>query len=169
MRDLSRGIRRVVRILIELIMLTLLSGLLSRAQDVRGEVKKVEIAGNEITLTYDLHGAAEDEYLISVFLVPARHPAAARELTAIRGDVGKGKFSGIGRKIIWVMSEFPDIEEGETYVFRITVDKPGIPWYYWAGGGAAVAGGAALIFAKGSSGGTPTTTPASNPLPPGRP
>jgi len=138
------------------------------AQEVRGEVKNVEIAGNEVTLTFDLHASADEDYVIAVFLVPAKHPSAARELTAVRGDVGKGKFAGTGRKIIWTMSEFADLEEGEMYGFRITVDRPGIPWYYWAGGGAAVAGGAALIFIKGSSS-APTPTPAANPLPPNHP
>lgn len=164
------SIRRVIRFLIELIMLTLLSGLLSRAEEVKGEVKKVEIAGDEVTLFYDLRGVADEDYVIQVFLIPSRRPGAARELTAVRGDVGKGKFAGTGRKIVWSMSEFPDLEEGETYAFRISVDRPGISWYYWAGGGAALAGGAAIILLKGSGQGStpPGQTPASNPLPPGR-
>ena len=163
------SIRRVVRFLIELIMLTLLSGLLSRAQEVKGEVKKVEVAGDEVTLVYDLRGVADDDYVIHVLLVPSRRPGAVRELTAVRGDVGRGKFAGTGRTIVWIMSEFPDIEEGESYAFRISVDRPGIPWYYWAGGGAALAGGAAAILLKGNGGGaSPVPNPASNPLPPGR-
>jgi hypothetical protein len=163
------SIRRIVRFLIELIMLTLLSGLLSRAQEVKGEVKNVEVAGDEVTLVYDLRGVADDDYVVQVLLVPSRRPGAARELTAVRGDVGKGKFVGTGRKIVWSMSEFRDIEEGESYAFRISVDRPGIPWYYWAGGGAAVAGGAAVILLKGNGGSTsPGPNPASNPLPPAR-
>ena len=164
------SIRRIIRFIIELIMLTLLSGLLSRAEEVKGEVKKVEVAGDEVTLTYDLRGVAEDDYVIQVFLVPSKRPGAARELTAVRGDVGKGKFAGTGRKIVWSMSEVTDIEEGETYAFRINVDRPGIPWYYWAGGGAALAGGAAIILLKGSSQGSTSggQNPATNPLPPAR-
>jgi hypothetical protein len=164
------SIRRVIRFLIELIVLTLLAVLLSRAQEVRGEVKKVDVAGDEVTLTYDLRGVAEDDYVILVFLVPARRPGAARELTAVRGDVGRGKFAGTGRKIVWSMLEFADLEEGESYSFRISVDRPGIPWYYWAGGGAAVAGGAAIILLKGSGQGNNPggQNPATNPLPPAR-
>ncbi|HTO94023.1 MAG TPA: hypothetical protein VMM80_06605 [Bacteroidota bacterium] len=154
--------------LIGLMIPTLIPGIPAQAQEVRGEVKKVEIAGNEVTLTFDLKGAADEDYVIAVFLVPSKHPLAARELAAVRGDVGKGRFAGTGRKIIWTMSEISDLEEGETYGFRITVDKPGIPWYYWAGGGAAVAGGAALIFIKGSTS-SPPPTQKSNPLPPDRP
>ncbi len=151
-------------------MLTLLSGLVSRAQEVKGEVKSVEIAGEEVTLVYDLRGVADDDYVIQVFLVPSRRPGAARELTAVRGDVGKGKFAGNGRKIVWSMSEFRDIEEGESYAFRISVDRPGIPWYYWAGGGVAVAGGAAVILLKGSGqeSNSAGQNPKSNPLPPAR-
>jgi len=168
MKHLGARARRIIRILVELTMLTLLSGLLSRAQDVRGEVKKVELAGDEVTLTFDLQGSTDENYVIAVFLVPSKHPQAARELSAVRGDVGKGKFAGVGRKIIWTMSEFADLEEGEIYGFRITVDRPGIPWYYWAGGGAAVAGGAALLLMK-TNPQAATPAPASNPLPPGRP
>ncbi len=166
----SVNIPRIVRILIELIMLTLLSGLLSHAQEVKGEVKKVDVSGDEVTLVYDLQGKADDDYVVQVFLVPSKRPGAARELTAVRGDVGKGKFVGAGRRIIWIMAEFPDMEEGETYAFRISVDRPGIPWYYWAGGGAAVAGGVAAILLKGNNkgGNSGGGNVASNPLPPAR-
>lgn len=164
------NIRRIIRFIIELIMLTLLSGLLSRAQDVKGELRKVEVAGDEVTIVYDLQGVPSDDYIVVVFLIPAGRPGEARELKLVRGDVGKGKFAGSGRRIVWSMKEYPDILEGESYAFRITVDRPGIPWYYWAGGGVAVAGGVAAILLKGSAqgGGGNGQTPASNPLPPKR-
>jgi hypothetical protein len=164
------NIRRILRFIIELIMLTLLSGLLSRAQEVKGELKKVEVSGDEVTLVYDLQGVPSDDYIVQVFLIPAGGSGEPRQLKMVRGDVGRGKFAGSGRTIVWNMKEFPDIVAGESYAFRITVDRPGIPWYYWAGGGVAVAGGVAAILLKGSSpgGGGNGQTPASNPLPPSR-
>ena len=160
----------MARVCTECVVFSLLAFLVCRAQDVKGDVKKVEIAGDEVTLTYDLQGVPDEIYVIQVFLVPFSRPAATRELSAVRGDVGKGKFVGLGRKIVWNMNEFADIAEGESYSFRISVDRPGIPWYYWAGGGAVVAGGAAALLLKGNSqgGGPAGQTPASNPLPPGR-
>ena len=162
--------RGVILLCMGILLVMLPSGGRCRAQGVKGEIKNVEINGDEVAITYDLKGSPDDDYVIGVFLVPVKRPDAARELAVLRGDVGRGKFSGAGRKIFWTMSELPDIREGESYVFRINVDRPGIPWYYWAGGGAVVAGGVAAVLlsgnSQGGSGGTPT--PASNPLPPGR-
>jgi FtsP/CotA-like multicopper oxidase with cupredoxin domain len=76
----------------------------------------------------------------------------------------------MGRRILWNMSEFPDIREGESFVFRIAVDRPGTPWYYWVGGGA-VAGGIVTYFVlKNKPGGTDDhhVIVVPNPLPPGR-
>jgi len=172
MKEETVNRRDVILPCMGLLLLMFLSGASSPAQGVKGEIKNVEINGDEVAITYDLKGLPDDDYVIEVFLVPVKRPDAARELAVLRGDVGRGKFSGAGRKIFWTMSELPDIREGESYVFRINVDRPGIPWYYWAGGGAVVAGGAAAILLSGNNqgggGGTPTPTPATNPLPPGR-
>ena len=163
--------RRVLIRSFGLLLMVLLAGARSASQGVRGEVRAVEINGDEVTILYDLQGSLDDDYLIGVFLVPVKRPDAARELEHLRGDAGKGRFAGIGRKILWNLSELPGIMEGESFVFRITVDRPGIPWYYWAGGGVALAGGAAAILLKGNSqggGGGGGQTPVSNPLPPSR-
>lgn len=163
--------RRVILQFIGLTLMTLLVVVRSPSQGVRGEIKSVEVNGDEVAIIYDLKGSPDEDYVIEVFLVPLKRPDAARELGMLRGDAGKGKFAGAGRTILWNMSEFPDLREGESFLFRINVDRPGIPWYYWAGGGVAVAGGAAAILLRGNNqggGGGGVQTPASNPLPPSR-
>jgi hypothetical protein len=141
----------------------------ARCQETRGEVKKVEVHGREVTIVYDLKGSADQQFIIRVFLYSSRHPDQMRELETARGDIGEGKYAGTGHRIYWNMNEFPDIPEGEGFIFRMIVETPGIPWYYWAGGGAAVAGGVALIVLKGKSDGTHIPPPpAVIPTPPSR-
>lgn len=164
-----RRCRDIISILGPLLLLTLI-GRPVRCQEIKGEVKKVELHGDEVTIIYDLKGIADDEYVVKVFVYPNRRPDLIRELETARGDVGKGKFAGVGHRIYWNMKEFSDIREGEGFIFKILVDTPGIPWYYWAGGGAAAAGGIlAVILSKGETkietGGSVTRT---IPVPPGR-
>ena len=115
------------------------------AEEPSGQVTSVEIHGNEVTITYDLTGEPEEEYEVRVFLVSRKRPDMSRELQLVSGHCGTGKFAGKGRRILWNLTEFPDIREGETYIFRIAIDRPGMPWYYWAGGGV-IAGGVATYF-----------------------
>ena len=88
----------------------------------------------------------------------------------VAGDVGKGKFAGTRRTIIWNIK--PDEEaklEGEDFYFEVTateVKEGGFPWL-WVVGGAAVAGGAAAYFILKKDNSTETTT--NIPAPPGRP
>lgn len=140
-----------------------------RAQEPTGQVTSVEVHGTEVTITYDLHGEPDDEYEVRVYLVSRKRPDLTRELQLVRGHCGTGKFAGNARRILWNMREFPDIQEGESFVFRITVDRPGTPWYYWAGGGAVVSGIVTYLILKNKPDGPPkTAVVVPNPFPPGR-
>jgi hypothetical protein len=140
------------------------------AQEPSGEVTGVEVHGNEVVITYNLKGDADAEYEVHLFLISRKRPDVSRELQLVKGHVGNGKFAGTSRRILWNMKEFPDIREGESFIFRISVYTPGIPWYYWAGGGAAVVGTVIYFVSKKPAGnGDGKIVPeVPNPYPPAR-
>lgn len=131
---------------------------------------KLEKTGDNYIINYSLEGDAEDEYEVELFLLDRTKSRFSQKLTALSGAIGKGKFSGINRKINWNWAEeySGGIENSNLYLeLRIEKISGGIPWYVWAGG--AVAGGVAAILlsngSKSSGGNTQTTLP----LPPSRP
>ena len=138
-------------------------------QEPTGQVTSVEVHGSEVTITYDLKGEPDEEYEIRVFLISRRRTDVPRELQLVSGHVGIGKFAGLARRILWNMTEFPGILEGENFVFRIAVDRPGTPWYYWVGGGALAGGIVTYLVLKNKPTGSseiPVVIPI--PLPPAR-
>ncbi len=134
---------------------------------------KYEVTGKQIVITYDLLGAADTEYDVTIML--KRRQVSVFEYTpkSIIGDFGQGKFSGIGKKIVWdFLEDFPQGLEGEDYYFVVKAEMlssgSGILW--WVIGGAAVAGGAAAVLSGGSKSGGSTTAPENGfPPPLGRP
>ncbi len=129
----------------------------------------------KVFIYYELKGDPAKEYDVSVVLKRSSDPSFELVPSVLVGDVGKGKFAGGKKTIIWQLN--PQEEEqlnGEDFYFEVTANEiessggGGIPWYVYAGG-AALAGGAAAFFLLKKSNDNTSTTSADLPRPPARP
>ena len=152
---------------LNLIFILLINGFIFAQEKVSATFEAVE---GKVLIYYTLKGAAEKEYEVEVVLKRSGDPSFELVPDDMSGDVGKGKFAGSRKTIIWHIK--PDEEaqlEGEDFYFEVTAaeikEGGGFPWL-WVLGGAAVAGGAAAYFIL--SGDKTEETP-NLPPPPGRP
>ena len=126
--------------------------------------------GDVITVNYDLTGAAETKYEITIAMKKDSDPAFNAVPLTVEGDVGEGVLAGTKKEIQWYYRrDYPQGFQGEGYYFEIHVKtlKQQSTWLYYVIGGAAVTGGIlALVLSKGQS--NPVI---SNelPMPPARP
>jgi len=113
------------------------------AQKIRVENIRYELNDDYIEIYYDLIGDPSKEYKVSVALKREQDPRFIFNPSSIRGDVGKGRFAGESRKIIWnFTNEFKPDPEVTDYFFEVTASKGSKTWIYLVGGGVLVAGGA---------------------------
>jgi hypothetical protein len=129
-------------------------------QDAQVTNVSFELIKNDVYIYYDLTGEADAEYEVTILLRRESISGYIFPLRTVRGDVGKGKFVGEKRTIIWdVFKDFHIDEEVTDYYFEVTAEKVGgIPWYYYVGGGLVAGAAAALIIASGSEEQTETRT-----------
>ena len=129
-----------------------------------------KIEGDIVIIIYDLDAPTDQEYDVQAVLHDEGNPSFAFVPEAVTGDVGKGKFVGIGKQIRWkYRKDFPSGLQGERYYFEIIVERAGggMSWLLLGLGAAAAGGGAALLLFGKKEAGTPPQQ--SLPLPPGRP
>lgn len=124
-----------------------------------------------VIVVYNFYEDTTQTYNIEAFLTSETMPGFKLKLRTVSGDIGKGKFAGMGRTFVWdARRDFAgNVSEEDFYIeMQATKVSTGIPWYYYAGG--AVVGGVTyfLLAGKKDSG---TSTPAKTELidPPGRP
>jgi len=125
------------------------------------EISNVEFEAqkDKIIVYYDLTGDEDKEYEVTLLLRREEYSRFVFYPKNVEGDVGKGKFAGTKRKIVWDVNKDYHIDpEVEDYYFEIKVKelKVGISWYYYVG--AALLGGgtaAAIILGKNKEKDTP--------------
>ncbi|MGE5797607.1 MAG: hypothetical protein ACM34O_04060 [Ignavibacteria bacterium] len=134
-----------------------------------------EAAEGKIFIYYELKGDPASEYQVEVKLKRTSDPSFEIVPSVMIGDVGKGKFAGGKRTIIWHLNSEEEAKlEGEDFYFDVRAEKieegGGIPWWVYAGT-AAVGGGVAAFFLlnKSDSGDEPSPSASTFPNPPGRP
>ena len=150
-----------------LIIILLVNGFIFSQEKVSATFEAVE---GKVLIYYTLKGDSEKEYDVNAIL--KRSNDASFELIPedMTGDIGKGKFAGARKTIIWhIKPEEEALLEGEDFYFEVTAvevkEGGGFPWLYVLGG-AAVAGGAAAYFLLSKDDPAETTN---LPSPPGRP
>ncbi len=138
------------------------------------QIKRINFSpiGQEVEITYDLEGNAEQIYVVNVTLKKESNPEFEYIPQKLRGDYGKGQFAGFGRKIFWaILFDNGSKFVGNDYYFEIEVEKyiPGnFPWLYVVGGSGIVSGIVYYLLTHGQP--QSTTTPATGlPTPPNRP
>mgnify|MGYP006186559953 CR=1 FL=1 len=131
-----------------------------------------EASDGKIFIYYELNEDPQKEYEVKVKLKRTTVPSFELIPSVLVGDVGRGKFAGGRRTIIWhINTKEEAVLDGDDFYFEVTSEAieegGGIPWYVWAGG-AALGGGAAAFFllSKSDDGGDTQTN---FPTPPGRP
>jgi hypothetical protein len=135
---------------------------------------RFELSGVIVRVEYDLGGAADRVYRISLYIRRENDPMFQYRPVNVAGDIGQVVFPGEKKKVTWeITKEFPVGLEGDDYYFVVQAEKTpeeSSDTLWWVGGGAAVVGGvvAIILLSKGSGGSTP---PAASqfPYPPGRP
>ena len=147
---------RSVCVLLAVLLLAepLTSALRLPSEDITVRNVRFELSGNRVIVAYDLLGSSDQLYLIKVTLKRRQAPAFEYVPKAISGDVGEGKYSGVGRQAHWVILRvYPNGLEGDVYYFRVeaTIVSQGSNLLYYVGGGVAAVGAAAyLLFVKKS-------------------
>ncbi|RPI73185.1 MAG: hypothetical protein EHM47_06620 [Ignavibacteriales bacterium] len=128
-----------------------------------------EAIEGKILIHYSIKGEQENEYEVEVVLKRTGDPSFELVPDEMSGDIGKGKFAGSQRTIVWHITPEEEAQlEGEDFYFEVTaleIKEGGFPWG-WVVGGAAAAGGAALYFILS---GDKEETTSNLPGPPGRP
>lgn len=149
-----------------LILLFLFCGINFSQERVSATFEAVE---GKILIHYTIKGSPDKEYDVDVVLKRTGDPSFELVPEEMSGDIGKGKFAGSQKTIIWhIRPEEENKLEGEDFYFEVTASEileGGFPWG-WVLGGAAVAGGAAAYFILSGDKDDPVTN---LPVPPGRP
>lgn len=171
MQSLSFRLKSIHFVLIALIILEGIPISLALAADeIRVENVRYEVVGMKAVIYYDLVGAVDKEYKVSVTLKRRGDVSFSYIPNFITGDVGKGNFLGKGRQVNWDFSrEFPLGLEYEDYFFVVDADivSGGISAVVWLGGAALVGGAVAYLLLKKEEAAPPIDT--GFPNPPGRP
>lgn len=151
-----------------LIFILLINGFIFSQEKVSATFEAVE---GKVLIYYTVKGEPEKEYDVNVVLKRSDDPSFELVPEDMSGDVGKGKFAGSRKTIIWhIKPEEEALLEGEDFYFEVTAaeikEGGSFPWA-WVLGGAAVAGGAAAYFILSKD--DPAETATNLPGPPGRP
>ena len=128
------------------LILFLVNGLIFSQEKVSATFEAVE---GKVLIYYTIKGDPEKEYEVDVVLKRSGDPSFELIPVEMSGDIGKGRFAGSQKTIIWhIKPEEEGKLEGEDFYFEVTaneIKEGGFPWG-WVLGGAAVAGGAAAYF-----------------------
>ena len=110
-----------------------------RSGEPGGEIKVENIQprqeGSFVIITYDLVGPEDETYDVELTLIYAGDPSLIITPASVTGDVGKGRFAGIARRIVWdFRKDYPQGFRGEEYQFRVTAEivSGGSSWL-WLG------------------------------------
>lgn len=125
--------------------------------------------GQDMVITYDLIGDSLAVYSVSVSLLRTGDPEFQVVPVRVYGDIGEGRFAGLGRSVRWrIQEDLGGLPEGDDFVVEVTVDEPDdLPWFLVVVG---VAVGGATIYSfvqSGEDAGTPSIFEL--PGPPARP
>ncbi len=142
------------------------------AQAPTGAITSININQDPVVIVYDLVGSTEEEYEVTLFIMKENDESSKKKLEGVSGDVGVGRFAGLGRRILWKKSELRDPEEGVRYQFALEIRQAsgfGIPWYFYPG--AVVAGVGVWLAVKhpASTAPSPEAPAPTIPRPPDRP
>jgi hypothetical protein len=110
------------------------------------------LRGNKVIVYYNLNGPPGKTYNVALALRREGDSGFRFIPIAVSGDVGRGKFEGAGRKIIWsIYSDLPDGLEGNDYYFQVTASllkQGGLSWLYYVGGAVLLGSTAAAVLYK---------------------
>jgi hypothetical protein len=130
-------------------------------QQLKYQIVDVQEKDGIFTIKYDLNDSNEYEYSVSLLLFRESDPLFNLKPKTTRGDIGKGKYSGTGRNIIWDSQQ--DLKQplvGNDFYFVLYIKKiepSHFPWT-WVGIGGGVAAGAAILLLSHKSSSEPGTS-----------
>jgi hypothetical protein len=178
--DFSARKRLIINLVIVPLIITLVdvrSYALPLTED-KPEVRNVtlEIREDVAVITFDLIAQSGETYDITAALIKQGDPTFRILVNSATGDIGRGKFAGTNRRILWEWrKDLPsDFAGGSEYSIEITataVGGGGAGWLYYVLGGAVVAGGVIVLAGGKKSGGGDQQSVVSVglPPPPGKP
>lgn len=123
------------------------------------------VKGQTIDIRYDLNGNPKTKYQVSVVLLRRDQPDFQLVPKKVQGDIGKGKFAGQNRSIIWDFTdEFQMGTNVADYYFQVTAKPVKNRTLLYGGiGSAIVVGTVVAILAGGESEGKPIDLPPARP------
>jgi hypothetical protein len=130
-------------------------------QQLKYQIVDVQEKDGIFTIKYDLDGSKEYEYSVNLLLFRENNPGYSLKPKTLMGDIGQGKYSGNGRKIIWdSKQDLKQVLVGNDYYFVLYITKiepSHFPWM-WVGIGGAAAGAAAILLLSKKSDGNPPSS-----------
>jgi hypothetical protein len=130
-------------------------------QQLKYQIVDVQEKDGVFTIKYDLDDSPENEYSVHLLLFRENNPRFNLTPKTLTGDIGQGKFSGTGRKIIWDSRK--DLKQALVgndfyFVLHITKIEPShFPWT-WVGIGGVAVGAAAILLLSHKSNSEPGST-----------
>ena len=120
-----------------------------------------------VELTYNLLGKENRVYKVNILLKKESDPKFIYQPKSLTGSVGKGKFTGNQRKIIWsYMNEFKQGLPDKDYYFEITVKRVKYTWAYVLGSSIIAGGVTGVLLTRGKANGSNNTESFETPVRP---
>ena len=146
----------------------------STARKVKIENVHFGVENGNVIINYDLLGYPAKNYIVRIFLKKGNDVNYQYEPRIVSGDVGKGKFAGRNKRIVWAFNkEFPDGLPGKDYYFVVNAEElnksPHLLAWIGVGMAAIAATATYMVVVKKSSLPNNNSPDISFPPPPGRP
>jgi hypothetical protein len=124
---------------------------LANPQQLKYQIVDIQENDGIFTIKYDLDGPNKNEYSVKLVLFKESDSRFSLKPKTITGDIGQGKYSGIGKTIIWNSKKDLDNPlKGNDYYFVLYITKvepSRFPWL-WVGIGGVAAGAAILLISN---------------------
>ena len=159
-----QALRKVSRppaaLLLGALVVVLLPGSLGAEEIALPELRATNVdwvmVGQDMVISYDLVGDSLAVYNVGVSLLRTGDPEFKVVPARAYGDIGEGRFAGLGRSIRWpIQEDLGGLPEGDDFVVEVTVDEPDtLPWFLVVVG-VAVGGATIYSFVQNGEGAEP--------------
>ena len=116
---------------------------------IRVENVRFELVGAKIYIYYDLVGPQNKQYEITLTVRREQVQSTRVHPKLLKGDIGKGRFAGRNRQIVWDISrEVPRALKTSDYYFVVAAElvSSGSKALLWIGAGTVLLGGGSVVF-----------------------
>lgn len=117
--------------------------------EIRVENVRFELSEGKVFIYYDLIGPRDKEYRITLTVKREQIKSTQVQPKLLKGDIGKGRFAGRNRQIIWEISrEVPRALKASDYYFVVEAElvSSRSKALLWIGAGTVLLGGGSAAY-----------------------